>query len=70
MEGHAPGDVIGASGIHRSSRQIFLSLVLLAAVGASLVAAPGPDGLLGAFLAALMLAIAIIDSDATSFRTN
>ena len=32
-------------------------------VGASLLAAPGPEGLLGAFLAALMLAIAIIDSD-------
>ena len=28
---------------------------------ASLVAAPGPDGLLGAFLAALMLAIAVSD---------
>ena len=39
-----------------------LSLVLVAGVGASLTAAPGLDGLLGAFLAALMLAIAIIDS--------
>jgi len=29
---------------------------------ASLLAAPGPDGLLGAFLSALMLAIALIDS--------
>jgi leader peptidase (prepilin peptidase)/N-methyltransferase len=29
----------------------------------SLLAAPGPDGLCGAFLAALMLAIAITDSD-------
>lgn len=29
---------------------------------ASLLAAPGPDGLLGAFLAALMLAIAVTDS--------
>jgi leader peptidase (prepilin peptidase)/N-methyltransferase len=38
-------------------------LALLAAVAGSLVAAPGPDGLLGAVLAALMLAIAIIDSD-------
>jgi leader peptidase (prepilin peptidase)/N-methyltransferase len=43
-------------------RQTFLSLALLAAVGASLIAAPGPDGLLGAFLAALMLAIAVVDS--------
>jgi leader peptidase (prepilin peptidase) / N-methyltransferase len=32
-------------------------------VGASLVAAPGAEGLSGAFLAALMLAIAVIDSD-------
>jgi leader peptidase (prepilin peptidase)/N-methyltransferase len=56
VEGHV-------SGIHGSSRQIFLSLALLAAVGASLVAAPGADGLLGAFLAVLMVAIAVIDSE-------
>jgi leader peptidase (prepilin peptidase) / N-methyltransferase len=42
--------------------QVVLSFVLIAMVIASLVAAPGPDGLLGAFLAALMLAIALIDS--------
>lgn len=42
-------------------RQVVLSLVLLATVIASLLAAPGPDGLLGAFLSALMLAIALID---------
>ena len=42
--------------------QIVLSFVLIAMVIASLVAAPGADGLLGAFLAALMLAIALIDS--------
>jgi leader peptidase (prepilin peptidase)/N-methyltransferase len=36
--------------------------VLLAMVLASLIAAPGPDGLSGAFLAALMLAIALVDS--------
>ena len=52
------GPVIGGPG-----RQVFLSFALLAAVAGSLLAAPGPDGLLGAFLAALMLAIAIIDSD-------
>lgn len=46
-----------------SSRQVLLGLTLLAAVGASLVAASGLDGLLGAFLAALMLAIATIDSE-------
>ena len=64
MEGHARGDVEGhVSGIHGSSRQIFLSLALLAAVGASLVAAPGADGLLGAFLAVLMFAIAIVDAE-------
>lgn len=43
-------------------RKFLLSFVLLAMVIASLVAAPGPDGLLGAFLSALMLAIALADS--------
>jgi hypothetical protein len=43
------------------SRQVAVSFVLLAMVIASLLAAPGPDGLSGAFLAALMLAIALID---------
>jgi leader peptidase (prepilin peptidase) / N-methyltransferase len=44
-----------------AGRQILLSLTLLAAVIASLAAAPGPDGLMGALLAALMLAIAASD---------
>jgi leader peptidase (prepilin peptidase)/N-methyltransferase len=52
------GPVIGGPG-----RQVALSLALLASVVGSLLAAPGPDGLLGAVLGALMLAIAIIDSD-------
>jgi leader peptidase (prepilin peptidase)/N-methyltransferase len=52
------GPVIGGPG-----RQVVLSLALLAVVIGSLLAAPGPDGLLGAGLGALMLAIAIIDSD-------
>jgi len=43
-------------------RQAILSLTLLAIVAASLVAAPGPDGLLGALLGALMLAIATTDA--------
>ena len=43
-------------------RQAALSFVLLAMVIASLLAAPGPEGLLGAFLSVLMLAIALIDS--------
>lgn len=43
-------------------RQAIFGLTLLAAIAASLIAAPGPDGLSGAFLAALMLAIAITDS--------
>jgi len=43
-------------------RQVLLSFAILAAVVCSLAAAPGPDGLLGGFLAALMLAIAVIDS--------
>jgi len=36
-------------------------MLLLAMVAASLNASPGPDGLMGAFLAALMLAIAVAD---------
>ncbi|MEA2913075.1 MAG: leader peptidase (prepilin peptidase) / N-methyltransferase [Bradyrhizobium sp.] len=49
--------------VHRQVRQAVLSLALMAAVTGSLLAAPGPDGLLGAWLAALMLAIAVIDSE-------
>jgi leader peptidase (prepilin peptidase)/N-methyltransferase len=45
-----------------AGRQVILSFVVLAAVAASLVAAPGPDGLTGALLAALMLAIAVTDA--------
>ncbi|MDP1866463.1 MAG: A24 family peptidase [Bradyrhizobium sp.] len=48
--------------IARSLRPIAISFALLAAVIGSLLAAPGPDGLLGALLAALMLAIAVTDS--------
>ena len=48
--------------IARSLRPIAISFALLAAVMGSLLAAPGPDGLLGAFLAALMLAIAVTDT--------
>jgi leader peptidase (prepilin peptidase) / N-methyltransferase len=54
--------VIDGSLIEGPVRQVFLSLVLIAAVAGSLLAAPGLDGLLGAFLAALMLAVAIVDS--------
>lgn len=43
-----------------------LSLILCAGLVASLLAAPGAEGLLGAFLAALMLAIAA--TDARSYR--
>jgi leader peptidase (prepilin peptidase)/N-methyltransferase len=53
--------VTGAPGISASGREVLLSFALLTAVAASLVAAPGPDGLLGALLAALMLAIAVTD---------
>jgi len=53
--------VIDASGI-RASLPPFLSFVLLAAVGVSLIASPGPDGLFGAFLGLLMAAIAVTDS--------
>ena len=47
--------------IGSAGRQIILSLTLLAVAGASLAVAPGPDGVLGAFLGALMLAIAFSD---------
>ena len=43
-------------------QQAMLAGVLLAIVGTSLVAAPGPDGLTGALLGALMLAIAVTDA--------
>ncbi|SIO38242.1 hypothetical protein SAMN05443247_04658 [Bradyrhizobium erythrophlei] len=58
--------------IQKSFRQAIPTLLRLAAVAASLIAAPGPDGVLGAFLGALMLAIAASDlpSPATSFPTN
>jgi leader peptidase (prepilin peptidase)/N-methyltransferase len=44
-------------------RQAVLGLALLAVVVGSLRAAPGPDGLSGAFLGVLMLAIAVIDAE-------
>jgi leader peptidase (prepilin peptidase)/N-methyltransferase len=47
--------------IGSAGRQATLGLTLLAAVGASLAAAPGPEGVLGAFLGALMLGIASSD---------
>jgi leader peptidase (prepilin peptidase)/N-methyltransferase len=47
--------------IRPAARQALLALTLLAAAAASLVVAPGPDGVLGAFLAALVLAIAASD---------
>jgi leader peptidase (prepilin peptidase)/N-methyltransferase len=43
-------------------RQAIPSLLLVAAVVASLAAAPGPDGLAGALLGGLMLAIAVTDA--------
>ncbi|HYW63794.1 MAG TPA: A24 family peptidase [Bradyrhizobium sp.] len=49
-----------AASRHRLA-ELWLSLALLAATGASLLASPGADGLLGALLAALMLAIAVTD---------
>jgi leader peptidase (prepilin peptidase)/N-methyltransferase len=45
-----------------SLQQASLACALLAMVGASLIAAPGPDGLAGALLGALMLAIAVTDA--------
>jgi leader peptidase (prepilin peptidase)/N-methyltransferase len=49
--------------IHGSVRHLVPNLALLAAVVGSLVAAPGVEGLFGAFLAVLMLGIAVIDFD-------
>jgi leader peptidase (prepilin peptidase)/N-methyltransferase len=43
-------------------RHAILGLVLLAVAAGSLLASPGPDGVFGALLAALMLAITVIDS--------
>jgi leader peptidase (prepilin peptidase)/N-methyltransferase len=53
--------VIDASSI-RASLPPFLSFAVLVAVGVSLLASPGADGLFGAFLGLLMSAIAITDS--------
>jgi leader peptidase (prepilin peptidase)/N-methyltransferase len=47
--------------IRPAARQALFALTLLAAAAASLVVAPGPDGVLGAFLGALVLAIAATD---------
>ena len=48
--------------IDRPVRLAVLGLVLLAMVAGSLLASPGPDGVFGALLAALMLAITVTDS--------
>ena len=45
-----------------SFRQAITSLLLVATVVASLAVAPGPEGVLGALLGALMLAIAVTDA--------
>jgi leader peptidase (prepilin peptidase)/N-methyltransferase len=44
-------------------RPVALSIALLAVIGSSLAAAPGPEGVFGGLLGALMLAIAIADAD-------
>jgi leader peptidase (prepilin peptidase)/N-methyltransferase len=46
----------------RASLPPFLSFAAVVAVGVSLVASPGPEGLFGAFLGLLMLAVAIADN--------
>jgi leader peptidase (prepilin peptidase)/N-methyltransferase len=48
--------------VQNSFRQAVQSLLLVATVAASLAAVPGPDGLAGALLGALMLAIAVTDA--------
>lgn len=54
--------MIDAPAYQGPRRQLYLCLILLTALGASLAAAPGADGLFGAFLAALMIAIAAVDA--------
>jgi leader peptidase (prepilin peptidase)/N-methyltransferase len=54
--------VIDAAGRPATHLQPILCLALLAAIGTSLIASPGPDGLFGAFLSVLMFAIAITDN--------
>lgn len=49
--------------LRQSLRKTFPAFALIAAVIGSLLAAPGPDGLCGACLAALMLAIAVSDAE-------
>lgn len=44
-------------------RRIALSGALIAAIGVSVAAAPGLEGMLGGFLAAILLAIAIVDAE-------
>jgi leader peptidase (prepilin peptidase) / N-methyltransferase len=51
-----------AARLRASRLRPLLSVALLAAVGVSLLASPGTDGLFGAFLGLLMFAIAITDS--------
>jgi leader peptidase (prepilin peptidase)/N-methyltransferase len=48
--------------LQNSFRQAIPSLLLVAVVATSLVAAPNPDGLAGALLGALMLAISVTDA--------
>ncbi len=48
--------------MHASRLQPFLSFAAIAGAGASLAASPGLDGVFGAFLALLMLAIAVTDN--------
>ncbi len=44
-------------------RQLLLCVIILTTVAVSLVTAPRPDGLLGAYLALLMIAIAVVDAE-------
>lgn len=44
-------------------KSVGLGATVIAAVGISLVAASGLDGLLGGFLAVLMIAVAVVDAD-------
>lgn len=46
-----------------AGRQRLCSVTLLVVIGGSLLAVPGPDGVFGALLGSLMLAIAIVDAD-------
>jgi len=62
VESRALSPLSATAVMGEAGRQVLRSLALLVVVGGSLFAVPGPDGLFGALLGSLMLAIAIVDA--------